>query len=236
MRAVFFAFLSIGAIASATQTGLAQSATAPDGEMVTRNLVASNNQTLTLDGDGKPKIIAGNNNKIRIRGDCSSLKVLGNSNSVEVEQVGTIQMVGNSNRVFYVHALGQEKPTVANLGNDNETSQVPALGSPSPSPSVQAMAQTTGEDVQVIMLANDTSTQNVQKPHVRLLGSNNSLVFTGVAQVLEIEGSNNDIEIDRVDKVIFHGSNNDVSYKQDPTSGEVVSESRGSNNDVEKQD
>jgi hypothetical protein len=236
MRTVFFALLSIGALASAPKMAVAVSAITPEEGMVNRNLVASNNQILTLEGDGKPKIIAGNNNKIQIRGECPSLKVLGNSNSVEVEGIGNIQMVGNSNRVSYVRALQGEKPTVANVGTDNETNRIPGLGSPSPSPSAQTMAQTTDEDVQVITSANDTSTQNVQKPHVRLLGSNNSLVFTGVAQLLEIEGSNNDIEIDRVDKVIFHGSNNDVSYKQDPTSGEVVSESRGSNNEVEKQD
>lgn len=236
MRTVFFALLSIGALASAPKMAVAQSAITPEEGMVNRNLVASNNQILTLEGDGKPKIIAGSNNKIQIRGECPSLKVLGNSNSVEVEGIGNIQIVGNSNRVSYVRALQGEKPTVANVGTDNETNRIPGLGSPSPSPSAQTMAQTTDEDVQVITSANDTSTQNVQKPHVRLLGSNNSLVFTGVAQLLEIEGSNNDIEIDRVDKVIFHGSNNDVSYKQDPTSGEVVSESRGSNNEVEKQD
>jgi DUF3060 family protein len=61
-------------------------------------------------------------------------------------------------------------------------------------------------------------------------------VFTGVAQQLEIEGSNNDVEIDQVTKVIFHGSNNDVTYKQPLSSGEVVSEAHGSNNDVEKAD
>ena len=235
MRIIVFVLLSIWFLAATGEVGLAQSGNGAGQEIVTRNLVASNNKTVTLDGDGKPKVIAGNNNKIQIRGDCSSLKILGNTNSVEVERVGNIQIVGDSNRVSYVHGLGGDSPIVADIGKDNQITRAPALGSVSPSPTVQPAVET-AEDVQVITLANDTSTAAVQKPRVRLVGSNNSVVLTGVAQQLEIEGSNNDVEIDRVDKVIFHGSNNDVVYKQDPSSGEVVSEARGSNNEVEKQE
>ncbi len=213
---------------------LAQSVTIKT-PVLEQTLIASNNQTLTLDGDGKPKVITGNNNRVQIHGDCSSLKVLGNNNSVEVERVGDIQMIGNSNHVSYLHTLNGENPTVANIGQDNEAKQVSALSFASPA-TVSASPEDNGE-IQLVTLTNDNLTRTITKRHVKLVGSNNSVVFTGVAEQLEIEGSNNDVEIDQVGKVIFYGSNNDVSYKQPPASGgEVVSEAHGSNNDVDKAD
>ena len=203
-----------------------------DVPLVNQTLLASNNQTLSLNGDGKPKVITGNNNQVQIHGDCSSLKVLGNSNTVQVERVGDIQMIGNSNHVAYVHALSGETPTVANIGQDNEAKQIAALAAANTAEAAPS-AEDTGE-VQLVTLTNDNQTRPVNKPHVKLVGSNNSVVFTGVAQQLEIEGSNNDVEIDQVTKVIFHGSNNDVTYKQSLESGDVVSEAHGSNNEVEK--
>jgi len=216
------------------KNSLAQTVTI-NSDLLNQTLIASNNQTLSLNGDGKPKVITGNNNQVQIHGDCSSLKVLGNSNSVEVERVGDIQMIGHSNRVSYLHALVGENPSIANIGQDNAAKQVAAFdaANPSASPAVSSNGQDDG-GVQLLTMTNDTSTQAIQKPHVKLVGSNNSVVLTGVAQELEIEGSNNDVEIDQVSKVIFHGSNNDVSYKQPLSSGEVVSEAHGSNNDVEK--
>lgn len=211
---------------------LAQSVTI-NAPILNQSLLASNNQTLSLEGDGKPKVITGNNNRVQIHGDCSSLKVLGNSNTVEVERVGDIQMIGNSNHVAYVHALNGETPTIANIGRDNEARQIAALGSNTAV--VSPSAEDDGE-VQLVTLTNDTQTRAINKPHVKLVGSNNSVVFTGVAELLEIEGSNNDVEIDQVTKVIFHGSNNDVTYKQALSSGDVVSEAQGSNNEVEKAD
>ena len=200
--------------------------------ILNQTLIASNNQTLSLNGDGKPRVITGDNNKVQIHGECSSLKVIGNSNTVEVERVGDIQMIGVSNRVAYVHALRGETPTIANIGQDNEAKQVATVGSANastPGPSAEDSAE-----VELVTLTNDNQTRQINRPHVKLVGSNNSLVLTGVAQQLEIEGSNNDVEIDQVTKVIFHGSNNDVTYKQSLSSGEVVSEAHGSNNEVEK--
>ena len=203
-----------------------------DVPLINQTLLASNNQTLNLNGDGKPKVITGNNNQVQIHGDCSSLKVLGNGNTVQVERVGDIQMIGNSNHVAYVHALSGETPTIANIGQDNEAKQIAALAAANTAEAAPS-AEDTGE-VQLVTLTNDNQTRPVNKPHVKLVGSNNSVVFTGVAQQLEIEGSNNDVEIDQVTKVIFHGSNNDVTYKQSLESGDVVSEAHGSNNEVEK--
>jgi Protein of unknown function (DUF3060) len=229
MRTAVLAALSIGVLMATGKIAPAQSVTI-DVPILNQTLVASNNQTLSLNGDGKPRVITGDNNKIQIHGDCSSLKVIGNSNMVEVERVGDIQMIGGSNRVSYVHTLNGETPTIANIGQDNEAKQVAAIGSDNaPAPSSEDTS-----DVQLVTLTNDNQTRPINKPHVKLVGSNNSLVFTGVAQQLEIEGSNNDVEIDQVTKVIFHGSNNDVTYKQPLSSGEVVSEAHGSNNDVEK--
>jgi Protein of unknown function (DUF3060) len=230
MRTAILAALSIGALMATGKTSLAQSVTV-DVPIINQTLVASNNQTLSLGGDGKPKVITGNNNRVRIHGDCSSLKVLGDSNTVEVERVGDIQMIGNSNHVAYVHALNGQTPTIANIGQDNEAKQIDALGS-----NVAAGAPSAEDDreVQVVTLTNENQTRTIDKPHVKLVGSNNSVVFTGVAELLEIEGSNNDVEIDQVTKVIFHGSNNDVTYKQSLSSGDVVSEAHGSNNEVEK--
>jgi hypothetical protein len=211
---------------------LAQSVTI-DVPILNQTLIASSNQTLSLNGDGKPRVITGDSNKVQIHGDCSSLKVIGKSNTVEVERVGDIQMIGNSNRVGYVRALNGDTPTIANIGQDNEAKQIAALGSDNvpaaPSPEDSG-------DVELVTLTNDNQTRPVNKPHLKLVGSNNSVVFTGVAEQLEIEGSNNDIEIDQVTKVIFHGSNNDVTYKQPLSSGEVVSEAHGANNEVEKAD
>jgi Protein of unknown function (DUF3060) len=215
------------------KVSLAQSVTI-NVPVLNQTLIASNNQTLSLNGDGKPRVITGDNNKVQIHGDCSSLKVIGNSNTVEVERVGDIQMIGSSNRVAYVHVLDGESPSVANIGQDNEAKQIAALGSANAS--TAAPSSEDSGDVELITLTNDNQTRPINKPHVKLVGSNNSVVFTGVAQQLEIEGSNNDVEIDQVTKVIFHGSNNDVTYKQPLTSGEVVSEAHGSNNDVEKAD
>ena len=123
---------------------------------------------------------------------------------------------------------------IANIGQDNEAKQIAALGSAN-APTAAPSPEDSG-DVELITLTNDNQTRSINKPHVKLVGSNNSVVFTGIAQQLEIEGSNNDVEIDQVAKVIFHGSNNDVTYKQPLSSGEVVSEAHGSNNDVEKAD
>jgi hypothetical protein len=234
MRTAVLALLSIGALMATGKITLAQSVTV-NVPVINQTLLASNNQTLSLEGDGKPKVITGNNNRVQIHGDCSSLKVLGNSNTVEVERVGDIQMIGNSNHVAYVHALNGETPTIANIGQDNETKQISALGSAAVSEASQAApsAEENGE-VQLVTLTNDNQTRAINKPHVRLIGSNNAVVFTGVAQLLEIEGSNNDVEIDQVAKVIFNGSNNDVTYKQALSSGDVVSEQHGANNDVEK--
>jgi DUF3060 family protein len=215
------------------KASLAQSVTI-NVPVLNQTLIASNNQTLSLNGDGKPRVITGDNNKVQIHGDCSSLKVIGNSNTVEVERVADIQMIGSSNRVAYVHALDGESPSVANIGQDNEAKQIAALGSANASTAAPSPADS--GDVELITLTNDNQTRPINKPRVKLVGSNNSVVFTGVAQQLEIEGSNNDVEIDQVTKVIFHGSNNDVTYKQPLTSGEVVSEAHGSNNDVEKAD
>jgi hypothetical protein len=232
MRIAVSAALSIGVLLATGTISPAQSVTS-NAPFTDQTLIASNNQTLNLEGDGKPKVITGNNNKVQIHGDCSSLKVLGNSNSVEVERVGDIQMIGNANRVSYLRALGGENPTIANIGQDNEAKKVEALSSVNPSATASASAEESGE-VQLVTLTNDNQTRPVNKPHLKLVGSNNSVVFIGVAQQLEIEGSNNDVEIDQVTKVIFHGSNNEVTYKQPLTSGEVVSEEYGSNNDVEK--
>lgn len=214
---------------------LAQSVT-ENVPVLNQTLLASNNQTLSLEGDGKPKVITGNNNRVQIHGDCSSLKVLGNGNSVEVERVGDIQMIGNSNHVAYLHALSGETPSIANIGQDNEAKQVSALGSDNSSAASPAPIAENNGDIQLVTLTNDNQTRTINKPHVKLIGSNNAVVFTGVAQLLEIEGSNNDVEIDQVSKVIFHGSNNDVTYKQALSSGDVVSEQHGANNDVEKAD
>jgi len=233
MRTAVLAALSIGVLMATGKIAPAQSVTI-DVPILNQTLIASNNQTLSLNGDGKPRVITGDNNKIQIHGDCSSLKVIGNSNTVEVERVGDIQMIGGSNRVSYVHTLNGQTPTIANIGQDNEAKQVAALGSDN-APTAASSPEDTS-DVQLVTLTNDSQTRPINKPHVKLVGSNNSLVFTGVAQQLEIEGSNNDVEIDQVTKVIFHGSNNDVTYKQPLSSGDVVSEAHGSNNEVEKRE
>jgi Protein of unknown function (DUF3060) len=233
MRTAILAALSIGVLMAMGKVSLAQSVTI-DAPLINQTLIASNNQTLSLNGDGKPKVITGDNNKVQIHGDCSSLKVIGNSNTVEVERVREIQMIGSANRVAYVHTLDGETASVANIGQDNEAKQIAALGSTN-APKTAPSPEDSG-DVELITLTNDNQTRPINKPHVKLVGSNNSVVFTGIAQQLEIEGSNNDVEIDQVTKVIFHGSNNDVTYKQPLSSGEVVSEAHGSNNDVEKAD
>lgn len=233
MRTAVLSVLSIGALMATGTITLAQSVT-ENVPVLNQTLLASNNQTLSLEGDGKPKVITGNNNRVQIHGDCSSLKVLGNGNSVEVERVGDIQMIGNSNHVAYLHALSGETPSIANIGQDNEAKQVSALGSDNFSAASPAPIAENNGDIQLVTLTNDNQTRAINKPHVKLIGSNNAVVFTGVAQLLEIEGSNNDVEIDQVSKVIFHGSNNDVTYKQALSSGDVVSEQHGANNDVEK--
>ena len=233
MRTAILAALSLAALVATGEVSLAQSVTI-NVPILNQTLIASNNQTLSLNGDGKPRVITGDNNKVQIHGDCSSLKVIGNSNTVEVERVADIQMVGSSNRVAYVHTLNGETPSVANIGQDNEAKQIVALGSANAS--TEAPPPDDSGDVELITLTNENQTRPINKSHVKLVGSNNSVVFTGVAQQLEIEGSNNDVEIDQVTKVIFHGSNNDVTYKQPLSSGEVVSEEHGSNNDVEKAD
>ena len=231
MRTAVLTALSIGVLVATGKISPAQSVTV-DVPLTNQTLLASNNQTLSLNGDGKPKVITGNNNNVQIHGDCSSLKILGNSNTVEVERVGDIQMIGNANHVGYVHPLSGETPTVANIGQDNDAKQIAALAT-SNAPVAAPSAEDNG-DVELVTLTNDNQTRPINKPHVRLVGSNNSVVFTGVAQQLEIEGSNNDVEIDQVTKVIFHGSNNDVTYKQSLDSGEVVTEAHGSNNEVDK--
>jgi Protein of unknown function (DUF3060) len=234
MRTAVLAALSIAVLMATGKMAPAQQPVTVDIPILNQTLIASNNQTLSVNGDGKPRVITGDNNKIQIHGDCSSLKVIGNSNTVEVERVGDIQMIGASNRVSYVRTINGDTPTVANIGQDNEAKQVAGLDSAT-APTATPSPEDTN-DVQVVTLTNDNQTRPINKPHVKLVGSNNSLVLTGNAEQLEIEGSNNDVEIDQVTKVIFHGSNNDVTYKQPLSSGEVVSEAHGSNNEVEQAD
>jgi Protein of unknown function (DUF3060) len=233
MRTAVLAALSMAVLMATGKMAPAQQPVTVDIPILNQTLIASDNQTLSMNGDGKPRVITGNNNKIQIHGDCSSLKVIGNSNAVEVEGVGDIQMIGASNRVSYVRTLNGDTPTIANIGQDNEAKQISALGSGN---AATAFPAADDSEVQLITLTNDNQTRAINKPHVKLVGSNNSLVFTGTAQQLEIEGSNNDVEIDQVTKVIFHGSNNDVTYKQPLSSGDVASEAYGSNNEVEKAD
>src|SRR5258707_6933632 len=143
-------------------------------------------------------------------------------------------MIGNANHVSYLHTLNGESPTVANIGQDNEAKQVGSLGAANPSAAISASPEDNGE-IEVVTLTNDNLTRAITKKHVKLVGSNNSVVFNGAAEQLDIDGSNNDVEIDQVSRVIFHGSNNEVSYKQPLSSVEdVVSEAHGSNNDVRK--
>jgi hypothetical protein len=233
MRTAVLATLSVVVLLATGKISPSQSVTI-DVPILNQTLIASNNQTLSLNGDGKPRVITGDNNKVQIHGDCSSLKVIGKDNTVAVERVGEIQMVGSSNRVTYVHALNGETPSIANIGQDNEAKQVAALDSANGPTAAPSPAD--NSEVQLVTLTNDNQTRPINKAHVKLVGSNNSIVFTGTAQQLEIEGSNNDVEIDQVTKVIFYGSNNEVTYKQPLSSGEVVSEEHGSNNDVVKAD
>src|SRR5580700_6109142 len=147
MRTAILAALSIGVLMAMGKVSLAQSVTI-NVPILNQTLIASNNQTLSLNGDGKPRVITGDNNKVQIHGDCSSLKVIGNSNTVEVERVADIQMVGSSNRVAYVHTLNGETPSVANIGQDNEAKQVAALGSDNAATAASSPEDTS--DVQLV--------------------------------------------------------------------------------------
>lgn len=80
------------------------------------------NKTLTLNGE--KLIVTGNFNKLKVKGICSELLVRGNANVVEIAAVGKINALGNMNKVYWQNGLGDENPSISNVGTNNEISQV----------------------------------------------------------------------------------------------------------------
>ena len=86
--------------------------------------IIGNREDKTLTLKGEKLVITGNFNKLKVKGFCSELLVKGNANEVEIAAVGTINTVGNFNKVFWKKGLDDEDPTISNLGSGNKISQV----------------------------------------------------------------------------------------------------------------
>jgi hypothetical protein len=193
-------------------------------------LFVGSNQATVINADGKPEMITGSNNNIRIKGDCSNLRVFGSNNYVSVEKVGQIEMAGSNNRIEYVSGMDTSQPKITNFGADNEAKQVAALG-PGPSPGKDSAES--DSSAQVIRGSNAEREEKVQRPRVRLVGSNNEIKLTGTVDELFIDGSNNEIQVDQVGHVYFHGSNNELTYATQPPGGSVKTDDNGANNVVQ---
>jgi Protein of unknown function (DUF3060) len=215
-------FLATAWLARADDTG--HQFTLPEG------LFVGNNQQTVINADGKPQMITGNNNRIRIKGDCSNLRVFGNSNEVSVEKVAEIEMAGTSNKVEYLGGIDGPQPKIINFGADNEAKQVATLG-PEPSPGKDSADN--DSSTQVIRGSNAEREEKVQQPRVRLVGSNNQIKLEGTVDELFIDGSNNEIDVDQVGHVYFHGSNNELTYATRPSAGSVKTDDNGANNVVQ---
>jgi hypothetical protein len=86
--------------------------------------ITGNMEKKTLTLKGEKLVITGNFNKLKVKGFCSELLVKGNSNVVKIAAVGTINTIGNFNKVFWEKGLDDENPSISNVGTSNEISQV----------------------------------------------------------------------------------------------------------------
>lgn len=63
--------------------------------------------------------VAGNNDTVTATGDCATVRVSGNQNTVQVDLVGAIEALGNSNTITWKRGPGGHDPSVSNPGNGN---------------------------------------------------------------------------------------------------------------------
>ena len=193
-----------------------------DGDLSTGTVgkvIASNHQIVDVQGEGKTFTVTGGNNQIRIKGDCKGLKVIGEHNEIMLDRVDAVTVLGNKNEIAYKSGVTADKPTVKQLGEANSIVQVgigkgtaAAASTPAEKEPVQIPANT--DDQQVINLSKSDKTEIVTKKKVVLQGSDNNLVLQGDLEELEIIGSQNDVIVNRVQRVKFSGPNNDVIYKE----------------------
>lgn len=101
-----------------------------------------NGQTVNEDGQRKQFVVTGNSNKIRITGDCKSFTLSGSENEVELDRVGSINLIGRANRVTYSGGVDGSEPVVSTVGgNDQITKREAENGSgPGNSPGVSGTA------------------------------------------------------------------------------------------------
>ncbi len=60
-----------------------------------------------------------NNDTVTATGDCATVRVSGNQNTVQVDLVGAIEALGNSNTITWKRGPGGHDPSVSNPGNGN---------------------------------------------------------------------------------------------------------------------
>jgi hypothetical protein len=91
-------------------------------------------EKLVLTGDGttfnqavnaKQVTVQGDRNQATLTGPTEVLVVTGDHNQISIEQIKSVQFVGDGNRVTYRSSPGGQKPEVASVGDNNSVSQGP---------------------------------------------------------------------------------------------------------------
>ena len=108
--------------ASAGVAGGAVEATQTTGN--TLNLALSHQRTTQDCGQGKDVNINGDQNDIHLTGICGTVSVLGSGNTVHVVEVGSISVVGHTNKLTWEHSRSGQHPAVQIAGGaDNVVMQ-----------------------------------------------------------------------------------------------------------------
>jgi hypothetical protein len=82
--------------------------------------IEGNSQVKTMTLKGEKLVVNGNLHQIEVKGYCGFLQVNGNKNTIHVDAVGTINTVGNMNKVFWKTGSDDEDPTIYNVGTGNK--------------------------------------------------------------------------------------------------------------------
>jgi hypothetical protein len=119
------------AITDKTETAGEQPSATP-GQPANSSEPASEKLVLTGDGttfnravNAKQVTLQGDRNQATLTEPTEVLVVTGDYNQISVEQIKSVQFVGDGNRVTYRSSPGGQKPEVASVGDNNSVSQGP---------------------------------------------------------------------------------------------------------------
>jgi hypothetical protein len=87
-----------------------------NGEIV---VVNGNDNTINCHGKSAELSINGTGNTVNFKGTCEKLILTGTKNKAQMERVGSINAIGNDNRITWASASKGEKPSIVSTGQNN---------------------------------------------------------------------------------------------------------------------